>query len=263
MSGDGRWSDLAARVGSGVVLVVIGLGAVVLGGHVFHVFIALVCGAMVWELARMLDPDTGSRALVLGAMGGAALILSLYVPGSVAAAVLLVPALIGAALLGRWRLVFAVFAAVIGLAGYEMMGLRDQFGWIWMLWLVLVVVASDILGYFAGKSLGGPKFWPQISPKKTWSGTIAGWIGAAVVGFVFARMQGLGAQLVVFSVIVGLAGQMGDIAESAAKRAVGVKDSSALIPGHGGLLDRFDGMLGASVFVFLVQALFGLPLGSG
>ncbi|AVO39852.1 phosphatidate cytidylyltransferase [Pukyongiella litopenaei] len=263
MSGEGRWSDLAARAGSAAVMVVIGLGAVMLGGHLFHVFVALVCGAMVWELARMLDPGSRSRAVMLGAMGAAALMLSLTIPALPAVAVLLVPALTGAALLGRWRLVFAGFAAGICLAGHEMMGLRDQFGWVWMLWLVLVVVASDILGYFAGKALGGPKFWPRISPKKTWSGTVAGWIGAALVGLVFARMQGLGAQLVVFSVIVGFAGQMGDIAESAVKRAVGVKDSSALIPGHGGLLDRFDGMLGASVFVFVVQASFGLPLGGG
>ena len=130
-----------------------------------------------------------------------------------------------------------------------------------ILWLVAVVVASDVLGYFAGRMLGGPKFWPAISPKKTWSGTVAGWIGAALVGLVVVLTTGAGWALVPLSALVAFAGQMGDIAESWVKRRAGVKDASALIPGHGGVLDRFDALIGAVVLVMalgLVAPVAGL-----
>jgi phosphatidate cytidylyltransferase len=101
------------------------------------------------------------------------------------------------------------------------------------------VIASDVLGYFAGRILGGPKFWPRVSPKKTWSGTVAGWVGAAGVGL-GSGPRGLGsAALVWVSPLVAFAGQMGDIAESAIKRRAGVKDSLEPDPGS----RRADGPL--------------------
>jgi phosphatidate cytidylyltransferase len=108
--------------------------------------------------------------------------------------------------------------------------------------------------------LGGPKFWPAISPKKTWSGTVAGWLGAALVGFGFVIAGYAGWGLVALSPLVALAGQMGDIAESWVKRRAGVKDSSSLIPGHGGVLDRFDAMTGAIVLLILLSLVVDLPL---
>lgn len=261
MSAADKWGDLAPRMISGAVMVVVGLAAVSAGGDIFHGFIALVCGAMVWELIRMLAPQKPGVALRLGLLSGAAIMISIYLPGPFVLPVLLAPALVGISQIDRYRAVFAGFVALVSLAGYEMMAVRDDFGFVWMLWLVLVVVASDVAGYFAGRILGGPKFWPRVSPKKTWSGTVAGWIGAGVIGAIFAQTQGASFELIPFSMIVAFAAQMGDIAESAIKRMVGVKDASALIPGHGGLLDRFDGMLGASVFVLLVSATLGLPLG--
>ena len=107
--------------------------------------------------------------------------------------------------------------------------------------------------------MGGPKFWPRVSPKKTWSGTAAGWVGAALVGGIFAINSGVWSAVLLASVVLSLASQMGDIAESAIKRKMGVKDSSRLIPGHGGVLDRFDGMLGASVAFLLIEFFFGFP----
>lgn len=261
MSAPDKWGDLAPRLISGAVMVVVGLAAVSAGGDVFHGFIALVCGAMVWELVRMLAPDSKGAALRLGLLAGAAVMLAIYLPGAFVLPVLLAPALVGISQIPNHKAVFAGFVALVSLAGYEMMAVRDDFGFVWMLWLVLVVVASDVGGYFAGRIMGGPKFWPRVSPKKTWSGTIAGWIGAGVIGAIFAQTQDASLSLIPFSMLVAFAAQMGDIAESAIKRMVGVKDSSALIPGHGGLLDRFDGMLGASVFVLLVSATLGLPLG--
>jgi phosphatidate cytidylyltransferase len=263
MSETGRWSDLAARMGSGAVMVVVGLGAVAIGGDLFHVFIALVCGAMIWELARMLSPEAPAFAVQQGVICALAVLVAIYLPGIFVLPLLLAVVIAGATRLARYRLIFGGFAGLVLLAGYEMMAVRDDFGFAWMLWLVLVVVASDVAGYFAGKTLGGPKFWPRISPKKTWSGTLAGWIGAGLIGLIFVFQQNAGWILVPFSMLVAFAAQMGDIAESAIKRMVGVKDSSALIPGHGGVLDRFDGMLGASVFVLVVGGLLNLPTGLG
>ena len=118
-----------------------------------------------------------------------------------------------------------------------------------MAWLALVVIASDIMGYFAGRFIGGPKFWPKVSPKKTWSGTIAGWIGAALVGAVLMLMGQASAEIIGISIALAIAGQFGDVAESALKRQMGVKDSSNILPGHGGMFDRFDAMLGLQFFL--------------
>jgi phosphatidate cytidylyltransferase len=147
----------------------------------------------------------------------------------------------------------AAYALAIMLAGYGLVELRSVGGTQAILWLVAVVVASDVLGYFAGRMLGGPKFWPAISPKKTWSGTVAGWIGAALVGLVVVLGSGAGRLLVPLSALVAFAGQMGDIAESWVKRRAGVKDASNLIPGHGGVLDRFDALIGAVVLVMALR----------
>jgi phosphatidate cytidylyltransferase len=126
--------------------------------------------------------------------------------------------------------------------------------------LLVVVVASDVGGYFAGKLIGGPKILPSISPKKTWSGTLGGWALAAVVGFIAIQLGMGGFGLVVLSIFVAMAAQIGDLLESMMKRKAGVKDSSNLIPGHGGLLDRFDGVMGASVALGIVLALGGAGL---
>jgi phosphatidate cytidylyltransferase len=178
--------------------------------------------------------------------------------------VLVLPAVAGHMLLARGqRMLFSVYALLALLGSFALYEVRIYHGLAWIFWLMAVVVVSDIAGYFAGRMIGGPKFWPKVSPKKTWSGTAAGWIGAAVVGVFFMRWTGAGAMLVPLSIATSFAGQLGDIAESAIKRKAGVKDSSNLIPGHGGVMDRFDAMLGASVFLFLVQFLVAFPPESG
>jgi phosphatidate cytidylyltransferase len=146
---------------------------------------------------------------------------------------------------------------MIVISGFAILFLRNDFGLIWVVWLVTVVVMTDISGYFAGRLIGGPKFWPQVSPKKTWSGTIAGWLGAGFVGALFMVNLDFGPKIIGISVAVSMASQLGDIAESALKRKMLVKDSSNLIPGHGGVLDRFDGMLGASIFLFTLWLKYG------
>tara|TARA_R110002049_G_scaffold10127_1_gene50084 strand:- start:38348 stop:39139 length:792 start_codon:yes stop_codon:yes gene_type:complete len=258
-----QWSDLRARMLSAAAMVVVGVLGIWLGGHVFHLLVALICGVMVWELVAMLRPEARNTALQLGGLTAAALLAAVYMPVGLGLPVLMLPALAGFALLAQNRTLYMAFTVMILLAGFGLMQVRDDMGFGWLMWLVAVVVVTDVVGYFAGRAIGGPKFWPAVSPKKTWSGTAAGWVGAAIVGLLFSINTGMGLHLIGVSVALSMASQMGDIAESGMKRKMGVKDSSSLIPGHGGLLDRFDGMLGASVFLLIVGPLIGFPPGLG
>ena len=161
---------------------------------------------------------------------------------------------------GRDGLMFLGLGVALLIAGQGLLALRfSPSGLVAVLWLILVVVASDTCGYFVGRILGGPKFWPRLSPKKTWSGTIAGWLGAALVGAVFWAAGVAGAGLILVSPLVAFAGQMGDITESWAKRRAGVKDASNLIPGHGGVLDRFDALIGATLAMMVLRFAHLLP----
>jgi phosphatidate cytidylyltransferase len=169
------------------------------------------------------------------------------------------PGIFGAILLGRDRAVFFLASVAILLACYALVAFRGGLGLGFVLWLCLVVIASDTLGYFAGRLIGGPKFWPRLSPKKTWSGTVAGWAGASVVGAAFWFWAGAPGWIVPFSALVALAGQLGDIGESAIKRRSGVKDASHLIPGHGGLMDRLDALSGAALFLLAWGTVLPLP----
>ncbi len=255
---DGRWSDLTARVFSAAVLVVLGAVEVWLGGLWFEAFVAAACAIMTWELVRMVDPQRSGVALQLAILTGVAVVVSYHLPPLYKLPFLLAPALVGAGQITRNRGLYVWFVIWIAAAGLGFITIRENMGFAWMVWLIAVVVATDVAGYFVGKSIGGPKFWPRISPKKTWSGTAGGWAAAAVVGAIFASYVGYGVPLVLLSVLTSMASQLGDIVESATKRKMGVKDSSALIPGHGGFLDRFDGMMGAALFV-LIAGLFFAP----
>jgi phosphatidate cytidylyltransferase len=258
MNAGSNWSDLAPRIVSGIAMLVVGALAVWLGGIVFNLALLGLAGLMAWEAARMFGA-TGPNAILVavGCIGVLALCSAL--PGYVVLPLTGAIAIAGAGQVSRDKPLFGLFLAWILLASFAMYILRGQAGLLWVLWLICIVVVSDIAGYFAGKSFGGPKFWPRISPKKTWSGTIAGWIGAGIVGMIFMTPLSAGISLIWVSVLVGFAGQMGDIAESAVKRRTGVKDSSDLIPGHGGVLDRFDGMLGASMLVMILWVSRLLP----
>ncbi|MEW2916856.1 phosphatidate cytidylyltransferase [Ruegeria sp. ANG10] len=253
---DGRWSDLSARVLSAAVLIAIGSVEVWLGGLWFEAFIAIACGLMTWELVRMIDPDKVGVRVQLGILTGVVVLISYHVPPLFKLPVLLAPALVGAGQVGRSKMIYALFAVWIAASGLGFISIRETMGFGWMVWLISVVVATDVAGYFVGKTFGGPKFWPKVSPKKTWSGTAGGWAAAAIVGAVFAIYAGFGFMFVVISVLASMASQAGDIVESATKRKFEVKDSSNLIPGHGGFLDRFDGMMGAALFVLIAGLIY-------
>jgi phosphatidate cytidylyltransferase len=238
-------------------MVAVGGLALWAGGVVFGVVVAGIVGLMIWELVRMRDPGAEfGRAEALGLSGAVAVfVFQSSLPGwpGLVAVALAVP------LLG-WRLprprgVSFAYLALILFAGLALISMREVYGAVWVLWLVALVIGADVAGYFAGRAIGGPKFWPAVSPKKTWSGTVAGWVVAAALGAAFMGPLGAGAGLVTLSVVLALAGQMGDLAESALKRRAGVKDSSNLIPGHGGVLDRFDAMIAAAAGFLVFDAL--------
>lgn len=264
--GSARWSDLGPRVMSAAVMIAFGGLEIWLGGRAFAALVIVLCALMIWELASITGGKSTVRRrtpIILAAAAAVSLTLALALGSEgIAPALLLVPSILLALTPRRDRRIASVYGAAVMVAGFGLVALRADPGTATILWLLAVVVASDVLGYFAGRTLGGPKFWPAISPKKTWSGTVAGWIGAAVVGtgFVLAGWASWG--LVLLSVAIALAGQFGDIAESWIKRRTGVKDSSSLIPGHGGVMDRFDALVGAIVAVMLLNLLLPLPLPS-
>ncbi|MDA5094883.1 phosphatidate cytidylyltransferase [Aliiroseovarius sp. KMU-50] len=261
-----NWTDLGPRLGAGLVMAVVAAGAIWAGGMVFVTLIALVIGLCFWELARLLNhpkinPDGPLVPIGLGVLATVAVVLAGYRLetygnfGLVWVSLLAAP-IVGSLILQQHRLLFGSYGLLIMLSALGFLHLSHSK---LVIWLIMVVIVSDVAGYFAGRVLGGPKFWPKISPKKTWSGTVAGWIGAALVGLYFSS-EGAALFWMIGSVLASFAGQMGDIAESAIKRFVGVKDSSNLIPGHGGVLDRFDAMIGAAALVYLLSVIMALPL---
>jgi phosphatidate cytidylyltransferase len=259
----GNWSDLTTRVVSAAAMAAVGAGEILLGGIWFQMLVVFVCAVMVWELSRMIRPSTEISGMLLAALTASVLSGVLASGLGWRMALMLIVPVLGAIRFRQHAVLFFAVALYVQLGGWALVHFRNSFGLTFVLWLLAVVIVTDILGYFAGRLLGGPKFWPRVSPKKTWSGTIAGWFGAALVGFAFAGPLGLGWLLIPVSVLISFAGQMGDIGESALKRFFGVKDSSDLIPGHGGVFDRFDALMGACVvalFLTKVVGWLGSPL---
>lgn len=250
----GKWADLRTRLLSAIVMIAVGAVEIWLGGLAFAALVVVLTGVMIWELAGMTAPWKQVSPAVLGGIAAAVQVFVLVMPVPLALWMMLSPSLILALTPRRDLWLSAAYAFAIMLAGYGLIALRGHGGYV-ILWLVAVVVASDVMGYFAGRMLGGPKFWPAVSPKKTWSGTVAGWVGAALVGLVMVLAAGASWTLIPVSALVAFAGQMGDIAESWVKRRAGVKDASNLIPGHGGVLDRFDALIGAVVAVMALGLL--------
>ena len=240
-------------------MVVIGAAVVVAGGIWFQMLAVFVCAVMIWELWSMIEPKGHTRGMALAALVASVLSgMAVAGPGWEFVMFLAAP-VIGAAVAPRERVSFFLYALAIQIAGWGLVHFRLDFGFVWILWMLLVVIVTDVAGYFAGRMIGGPKFWPRVSPNKTWSGTVAGWLAAMAVGLAFVGLfAGVGPEIVGLSVMVSLASQIGDIAESAVKRRMGVKDASSLIPGHGGFWDRFDGLLGASLFMILMADVVGL-----
>lgn len=183
------------------------------------------------------------------------------------AGVLVVAGLVGALAAGgslrSWAGGGVVYA---GLALLASVAVRQdaQSGLIALLFVLVVVWVTDIGGYFAGRGIGGPKLWPRVSPKKTWAGAIGGLVASLVVALGAAALGvGRAGTLVSLATVLSVVSQLGDLFESAVKRRFGVKDSSHIIPGHGGLLDRLDGFVAAIVVAAVIGYIRGGADGVG
>lgn len=260
-------SNLQQRVLSGIVLIAVALGLTWLGGFWYRLLCVAIGAAVLYEWTAMTVPQESARThrLLLAGLLGIVLAALLY---GVAAPVLFV--LIAAALVigivhaavsgaGFWAVTGLGYAALCAVTLALLRG-ADNAGLMVTLFLFAVVWATDILAYFVGRAVGGPKLAPSISPGKTWSGAVGGTIAAVIAGVAVASFAGFAwslAGLAALVVVLSIVSQAGDLFESRLKRMFSVKDSSNLIPGHGGVMDRVDGLAAAALMLYLVGAASG------
>lgn len=253
------WSNLAIRAASALVLVPAAVGAVWWGGPPFLLLIAVGVALLAIEWSGMSAPKAPLRVLsivLVAVLAGVFLIYLRYVP--LAWASMALGAGVAAVVARRVaeRPADAAFGVVyIGVPCLALVWLRGTpEGALWVLMLFAVTWAADIAAFLVGSLLKGPKLWPRFSPNKTWSGFGGGLIAATATGGLCSVLFGLGMGPVIgaaIGLLGGLATMGGDLWESMLKRRFGVKDSGDLIPGHGGLLDRVDGLM----FAVLVLAI--------
>lgn len=256
-------SNLQLRIVSAVVLAVVVLGLTWLGGFAFTLLAAAMGALMLYEWLTMARAASGARnrMLAAAAFGLTVLALILHFPARQAFFVLGVAVAATAmdAAISRRSQWPAAGVAYAGLAMLSLAFLRGdgRAGLIAILFLFAVVWATDILAYFVGRAVGGPKLAPAISPGKTQSGALGGAVGGVIAGTVLGAVAG-GANLFVLAgvaLVLSIVSQAGDLFESWVKRRHGAKDSSQLIPGHGGVMDRVDGLVAAAATLYVLGAL--------
>lgn len=248
--------DLKPRAISGVVMIVAALAATVVGGFPFLVFWGVAAIGVAWEWQRLIGGERlGLRvaAAVLALVAAAP--WALYAHARLSLLVLLAgAAAVGAASDPERRIPAGVGVLYAGAAmlGPALLRASPTEGFAAILWLFAIVWGTDIGAYFGGRLMGGPKLWPAISPGKTWSGALAGALVSTVLAALTAALAVPGGVRIVplleLGLVVSALSQAGDLFESWLKRRAGVKDSSRLIPGHGGLMDRLDGFIVAAAF---------------
>ncbi|PVB62655.1 phosphatidate cytidylyltransferase [Labrenzia sp. 011] len=260
-----KLSDLGLRFASAVILGPLVLLIIWLGGLPYAALMLVAMMLFLWEWFSITATRHGSFAALVGQ--GALVALTLFdLAGfaEIGLAMLLLGACAAYASArftraGRWNAEGILYS---GCSLFALLAIRDGTGgMVFTFFLVFVVWATDIFAYFTGRALGGPKLWSRVSPKKTWSGAIGGLILAAVFGVGVVVVAGTGTQdLPVWALLaaaLSVVSQAGDLLESAVKRRFDVKDSSRLIPGHGGIMDRIDGLVAAAIFAVVIGVVAG------
>ncbi|MGA7388992.1 MAG: phosphatidate cytidylyltransferase [Pseudolabrys sp.] len=256
-------NNLALRIVSAAILTPLALLTAYLGGWPFALFWGVAAIAVLWEWV-VLVAGPSYRMIFSGCAVAVAIAGFVGWLGRPIAALLMVGlgALAGAIFAPPerrlWVTVGIVYAGAMLLAPTFLRS-DDVYGFVAIVLVFAVVWTTDILGYFAGRTFGGPKLLPAVSPKKTWSGAIAGTVGAMITALVVAGLFGLSTKLaiVVIALVLSVLAQVGDLFESWVKRQFGAKNSSHLIPGHGGVMDRLDGFWAAVVAGCLIGLLRG------
>jgi phosphatidate cytidylyltransferase len=261
--------NLLMRVVAGVVLAPVAIAIAYAGGWLWTSLVTLAAIGLYIEWLTIVGAARETRVVASGAIALAIAGFGLALGRIDAALFALVFGLAGVALLSpdrrRWTAAGFGYAAMAQVASV-LVRFDPEVGFVALVFVLLIVWVTDIGGYVAGRGIGGPKLWPRVSPKKTWAGAISGFLASLVVaaGFVVfdsnkanpALMLKMG-PLLLLAAVLSIASQLGDLFESAVKRRFGVKDSSHIIPGHGGLMDRLDGFVAAVV----LAAFFGFLRG--
>lgn len=241
---------LRQRILSALVMAPLALGAVWAGSPVFNVLVACAAAVMAWEWDRICRGRFSNSGKIAACAVFAAGLLGGYAP--VAALGVVWCGMLAAAAFSRsgW---LAMGALYIGVPVVALSWVREAGGLTTLLWLLAIVWATDIGAYAAGRTIGGPKLAPRISPNKTWAGLIGGVTAAVLVGDLVLWITDIPhvGVLSLFSAVLAAVSQIGDLFESSVKRRFQVKDSSNIIPGHGGVLDRVDGLIAAAPLVAL------------
>jgi len=251
--------DLWPRVAAAVALGSIALAAAWIGGFVFAAFWWLASVVVLWEWQRLVGGERLIERVLVGALALALAALSALhnsILGVVAVPILGAGAIgwIAGRRQGMWAAAGVLYAGAL-VASVGLLRVSPSFGMAAILWLFAVVWGADIAAYFAGRLIGGPRLWPSISPGKTWAGAIVGAFAGAALGLMLAAWTNRLAALFWLGLATAIVSELGDLFESALKRRFGVKDSSGLIPGHGGLMDRLDAFTSASFFAAVVAIL--------
>ncbi|MBB5687325.1 phosphatidate cytidylyltransferase [Sphingobium boeckii] len=245
--------DLPRRALVGVILIVVAVSALVLGGIALWILMSVAGLVMMAEWADLAKVSLAHKRLALFAVSVPLAILSplaagpdFFALGLIAGAAFFVAIVARHGRLG-WGLAYVGFPAA------ALLYLRMQpDGLVLAFWTLALVWATDIGAYFSGRLIGGPKLLPRISPSKTWAGLIGGMIAALLTGLGFHHWGGLPMGLALTSPVLAALAQGGDLFESALKRQAGVKDSGTILPGHGGVMDRLDGVVPVAPAVALI-----------
>ncbi|GGE72881.1 phosphatidate cytidylyltransferase [Sphingomonas prati] len=245
-----RRSDLATRALAGAAMIFVAVGALALGGTAFWLLAVAAAGLMLAEWAGLMRSSSRRIVLALVLFSVPMLFLMPAVGGANrdTIAILVACALLVMVVGNSGRLGMGLL--YVGLPTAGLLFLRGQPAGIgWTLWTLAIVWATDIGAYFSGRAIGGRKLAPRLSPNKTWAGLFGGMAGALIVGGLIAWIAGLPTACLWLGPPLAVLAQIGDLFESWLKRRAGVKDSGRLLPGHGGALDRLDGVVPVAVLV--------------
>ena len=251
-------SNLWPRVAAGVTMAAAALIVAWIGGFVFVAFWFAASAVVLWEWQRL---PGGERLIERVAAGALALALAALFALNGASVGALVALSLGAAAAAwiapagskSWAGAGTIYAGSL-VVSLGLLRASPYYGLAAILWLYAVVWGADVAAYFAGRLIGGPKLWPSVSPGKTWSGAVVGVFAGAGLGLLVAPWTNGPLALFSLGLATAVVSALGDLFESALKRRFGVKDSSGLIPGHGGLMDRLDAFIAASVFAAVVAS---------
>ena len=253
--------NLWVRVAAALVLAPLAIAAAWAGGWWWVALVTLAAIGLYVEWLSVTCPVRSVPVMVTGAVALALAAPFLAVARVEAALAVLAIGLVAVFLRASqsrpWVVAGYLYAALAQLASV-VVRLDPAQGLAALILVLLVVWGTDIGGYFAGRGIGGPRLWPRVSPKKTWAGSIGGFVASLLVATGFTLLgYGKPLPLLVLAAALSIAAQLGDLLESAIKRRFGVKDSSHIIPGHGGLMDRLDGFVAAIVLAAIFGALRG------